>query len=70
MGRCQVRFERLSALPHLIDREMVRMTVLLQDLEADHARVLLTVRGEFLDKGCGLRQDVAPARDIDVRYRV
>ena len=63
-------FKGLARLPNFVDCEVVRVTILLKNLEAEDARVLAAVGRKFADEYCGLIKHLAPAGDIDVGHRV
>lgn len=66
----EMSLERLSGLPDFVDREMIGVPILLQDFEANHARIFAAIFCEFPDKVGGLIENGAPTGDIDVRNGV
>src|SRR5579871_5166725 len=66
----EVGLEGLTGLPDLIDGEMVRVAVLLENLEADDAGVFAAIGFKFVEKSDGFGQDLAAAGNVDVSYAV
>src|SRR5579872_574522 len=67
VGRGQMSFERLPRLPDFVDREVIRVPVLLKNFEADDAGILAAVGGKLADEFGGLIENLASAGDVHVR---
>jgi len=70
VGGGGVRFEGILTLPYLDEAEVIAALLVLQQLNAHSAGVLLAVSDIFLHQLDGFVQVVATSDDIDVRYRV